>query len=177
MSSVWSVTLVGIFRQVREDCCCTRAAPCVTMICCISKIIIPATPSAEKWATNECCTGHLAIFMIMITREVSISRWVMFFALMRIGDRARTQPVLSRVTVVTAMMYSLLVLVSIYYRARIINWRCIRLNSKPDCVAISKDIARHGSNSEFWISRKMLDLFILILMFSLLNCNQTLRFQ
>ena len=42
-------------------------------------------------------------------------------------------------------------------------------NSWPDYLAISRDIARHGSNSDFWFTRKMLDLLILNLMFSLLS--------
>ena len=34
-------------------------------------------------------------------------------------------------------------------RARIIYWRFFKLNSQPDCVAISIDIAKHGANSYF----------------------------
>ena len=58
----------------------------------------------------------------------------------------------------------------LYYRAVILNWRFLRLNSWPDCVAISRDIARHGSNSYIWFTGKVLDLSILKLMFSLLDC-------
>ena len=50
------------------------------------------------------------------------------------------------------------------YKASIINWQFLRLNSWSDCVAISSDIARHGSNTDFWFARKMLDLLILKLM-------------
>ena len=57
---------------------------------------------------------------------------------------------------------------TLYYRACITNWRFLKLNSWPDCV--SRDIARHGPNSDFWFTRKILDLFILKSIFSLLNC-------
>ena len=33
---------------------------------------------------------------------------------------------------------------SAHYRAVILNWRFLRLNSRPDRVAISNDLARHG---------------------------------
>ena len=58
-----------------------------------------------------------------------------------------------------------------HYRAVILKWRISRRNSWPNCVAISRDIARYGSNSYFDSrgSRKMLDPLLLKLMFSLLD--------
>ena len=44
-----------------------------------------------------------------------------------------------------------------YYRAVILNWRFLR----SDCVAILRDIARHGSHSYIWFTRKMLVLLIM----------------
>ena len=42
-------------------------------------------------------------------------------------------------------------------RACITNWPLFGLNSWPDCVAISGDIARYGSNSDYSrFKRKML---------------------
>ena len=40
-----------------------------------------------------------------------------------------------------------------YHMAVILNWRCLRLNSWPDCVFNSRDITRHGSNSYIFGSR------------------------
>ena len=42
--------------------------------------------------------------------------------------------------------YSAIMTVSGNYRAVSVNWRSLRLNSSPVCVAISRYMARHGSN-------------------------------
>ena len=57
-----------------------------------------------------------------------------------------------------------------WHRARIaiMNWRFLSLNSWQDCVI--SHIVRHASNLDYWFTRKMLDLLILKLMFSFLNC-------
>ena len=47
------------------------------------------------------------------------------------------------------------------------------LNSWPNCVAISRDIARNGSNSDYWFTRKMSDRLILKLIFSFLDWDKT----
>ena len=51
-----------------------------------------------------------------------------------------------------------------------LNWKFLGLNSWPDCVAISRNITRHGSNLNVWSTKKMLNFLILKYMFSLLNC-------
>ena len=58
--------------------------------------------------------------------------------------------------------------------ARFINWWSLRPYSRSDTVDICRDIARHGSNSDFWFTRKVMNLFILELMFSFLNCMRIL---
>ena len=60
--------------------------------------------------------------------------------------------------------------INVTYRVRIINWRILGQNSWPDRVAISRNIARHGSDSDFWFTRKMLVFLILRWILSLLNC-------
>ena len=52
-------------------------------------------------------------------------------------------------------------IVNLSYRALIINWWLLMLIFWPDCVAISRDIVRHGSISNFWFMRKLLNLLIL----------------
>ena len=54
------------------------------------------------------------------------------------------------------------------------NLRLFRLNSWSDCVAILRNIARHGSHSDLKFTRKMLDPLILNLMLSLSNCKRNL---
>ena len=63
-----------------------------------------------------------------------------------------------------------------YYMAVILNWRFLRLNSWPDCVAISWDIAIHGSISLIciWFMSKMLDHLIQKFMFSHMGCMRNL---
>ena len=56
--------------------------------------------------------------------------------------------------------------------AVILNWLILGLNYLPDYVAIIRDVNRRDSNILF--SRKMLDLLILKLMFSLLDCMYNL---
>ena len=47
----------------------------------------------------------------------------------------------------------------INYRPVILNWRFLRINFGLVCLAISKDIARHGSksNTYVWLTRRMLE--------------------
>ena len=61
-----------------------------------------------------------------------------------------------------------------HYRAVNLNWRLLRLNYWPDCVAISRYIARKRSNSYIWFTRKTPDLLILKSMFSPLDCTRYL---
>ena len=49
-----------------------------------------------------------------------------------------------------------------------LNWRFLRPNFWPVCVAIWRDIARHGFYSYIWFTRMIPDLFIQKLIFSLL---------
>ena len=61
------------------------------------------------------------------------------------------------------------------YKPVILNWWFLRLVSWPDCVAISRYIIRHGSHSYYiCFTRKMLDLLILRLIFSLLDSMHNL---
>ena len=62
----------------------------------------------------------------------------------------------------------------ITYRAVVLNWRFLRLYSLPNFVAISRDIATHGSYAYIWFTRKMPDLLILKLMFSFVDCMRNL---
>ena len=58
------------------------------------------------------------------------------------------------------------------FRARIINWWCLSIAKylvRLYCYLI-QEITRLTSNSDFWFTRKMLDVLIIKLMFSLLNC-------
>ena len=51
------------------------------------------------------------------------------------------------------------------------NWRFLRLNSWADCVAISTDITRHGSNSVFLVHEEDIgSLDSKIIFFSLEVC-------
>ena len=56
--------------------------------------------------------------------------------------------------------------------AVILNWLILGLNYLPDYVAIIRDVNRRDSNILF--SRKMLDLLILKVMYSLLDCMRSL---
>ena len=56
--------------------------------------------------------------------------------------------------------------------AVILNWLILGLNYLPDYVAIIRDVNRRDSNILF--TRKMLDLLILKLMFSLVDCKYNL---
>ena len=59
---------------------------------------------------------------------------------------------------------------NVYYGAFTLNWWFLRLNPWPDCVVISRDIATYGSKSYSRFTRKMPNLLILKLIFSLLDC-------
>ena len=50
------------------------------------------------------------------------------------------------------------------------------LNSWPDCVAISKYVARYDFNSDFWFARKMMDTLILKLIFFPLELYNQIKF-
>ena len=61
------------------------------------------------------------------------------------------------------------------FKPVILNWQFLWLVSWSDSVAISRYITRHGSHSNYiCFTRKMLDLLILKLIFSLLDCMHNL---
>ena len=80
-------------HQVREDCCSTRGALCVTIDLVTTLLVL----SAEKWDTNKQHTGLEVIFMREITRIDLVSQWLMCGVITKIGNLVVTQLIPSTV--------------------------------------------------------------------------------